>query len=106
MRRYASLRRPGDFARVRSRGRRAVTTDLTVFRSDAVRGDQLALVGISVSKSVGKAVVRNRVRRRIGAAMHDLLAAGAPLRAVVIARPTAARASYQSLRDQLAQIFA
>ncbi|MFN2449056.1 MAG: ribonuclease P protein component [Candidatus Baltobacteraceae bacterium] len=101
MRRYASLRRPGDFARVRSRGRRTATADLTVFLSDAVRGDQRAVVGISVSKSVGKAVVRNRVRRRIGAAVHEVLAAHARVRALIVARPSAAAASFEGLRAQL-----
>lgn len=106
MRRYASLRRPGDFARVRSRGRRTATSDLTIFRSDAVRGDQSALVGISVSKGVGKAVVRNLVRRRIGAAVHETIAAETRMRAVIIARPSAALASYRSLCDQIGRVLA
>jgi len=101
MRRFASLRRPGDFARVRSRGRRTATTDLTIFRSDAGRGDQRPLVGISVSKGVGGAVVRNRVKRRLAGALQELLAQEARFRAVIVARPSAAGASYQALRTQL-----
>jgi ribonuclease P protein component len=103
MRRYASLRRPGDFARVRSRGRRTATSDLTIFLSDAGRGDVRPLVGISVSKSVGGAVVRNRVKRRVGAIVHELLAPQARLRAVIVARPSAAAASYGSLKAQIAR---
>ena len=103
MRRYASLRRPGDFARVRSKGRRTVTSDLTVFRIDAGRGDKRPLVGISVSKGVGTAVVRNRVRRRIGAAVHEILPDALRLRAVIIARPSAVQATYGSLREQIAR---
>ena len=101
MRRFASLRRPGDFARVRSRGRRIATADLTIFRSDAVRGDRCALVGISVSKAVGGAVVRNRVRRRLGAAAHEVIAEGARFRAVIIARASALAAPYDRLRAQV-----
>ena len=101
MRRFASLRRPGDFARVRSRGRRIASADLTIFRSDAVRGDQRALVGISVSKAVGGAVVRNRVRRRLGAAAHEVIAEGARFRAVIVARPSALAAPFEQLRVQI-----
>ena len=101
MRHFASLRRPGEFARVRSRGRRTATADLTIFRSDAGRGDDRPLVGISVSKTVGGAVVRNRVRRRLQAAVHELLAPQMRMRAVIIARPSAAAAAYPTLLDQV-----
>ncbi len=106
MRRFAGLRRQGEFARVRARGRRTASSDLTVFRTDAAHGDQTALVGITVSKSVGGAVVRNRVRRRLSAALHDVLPAGTLLRLVVIARPSAATAAYRSLRTQLEKALA
>ncbi len=67
-------------------------------------------VGIVVSKKVGKAVIRNRVRRRLREALRSLLssrpcrvtAAGAPsFELVVIARPEAAQASYQELKNAL-----
>ena len=54
--------------------------------------------GFSVSKKVGNAVVRNRVRRRLREAARAL---GTELprgfRAVIVARPRAAAAGYQDL---------
>jgi ribonuclease P protein component len=101
MRRFASLRRRGDFTRLRSRGRRLATANLTFFRADAAPADTCPLVGISVSKQVGKAVVRNRVRRRLAACVHEVLPAHACMRLLILARPSAAGASYAVLCDEV-----
>lgn len=101
MRRFASLRRTGDFARLRARGRRSVTANLTIFRGDAAPADTRPLVGISVSKSVGTAVVRNRIRRRLAACIQEILPEHARMRLLISPRPSAALASYADLRSEL-----
>lgn len=101
MRRYASLRRRGDFTRLRSRGRRTATANLTFFRGEAAPTDTRPLVGISVSKQVGTAVVRNRVRRRLGACLHEVLSFDVRMRLLILARPSAASASYAVLREEV-----
>jgi ribonuclease P protein component len=68
-------------------------------------------VGIVVSKKVGNAVVRNRVRRRLRDALRELLAGGVDPAAqhrgnpsfdlVIIARPEAAEANYSQLSAAL-----
>jgi ribonuclease P protein component len=68
-------------------------------------------VGIVVSKKVGKAVVRNRVRRRLKEGFRSLLEKslkpqftrqGVPaFDVVVVTRPEAAEASYWQLRGAL-----
>lgn len=59
--------------------------------------------GVIVSRRVGKAVVRNRVRRRISAACADMLARVRPGTDVVVrALPAAAGAEYARLRADLA----
>lgn len=73
------------------------------------RRDPGLRVGIVVSRKVGNAVVRNRVRRRLREGLRALLAeradrsdggpAGVDL--VIIARPEAARADYAALRSSL-----
>lgn len=97
MRRFASLRRTADFARLRQRGRRMATANLTIYRGDAAPADTRPLVGFTVSKSVGKAVVRNTLRRRLAACIHDSLPEHARMRLLVVARPSAATLSYPAL---------
>jgi ribonuclease P protein component len=101
MRSFASLRRTADFSRLRQRGRRTATANLTVYRGDAPPRDERPLVGITVSKSVGTAVVRNRLRRRLAASLHELLIPRARMRLLVVARPSAAALPYANLRDEL-----
>jgi ribonuclease P protein component len=101
MRRFASLSRQADFARLRRQGRRISTKSLVIYRSDALPGDRSALVGITVSKSIGKAVTRNRLRRRLAAIIHEAFSRGGALRLLVVARPTAGEAAFHDLRVEL-----
>ena len=102
MRRFASLRRRGDFARLRHRGRRIATKNLTLYLTDALPGDATPLVGITVNKSIGKAVVRNKLRRRLAAIVDEALVRERAIRLIVAARPAAADLSFAALRDELA----
>lgn len=61
-----------------------------------------ATVGFVVSKSVGNAVTRNRVKRRLRALSAPLLTDLAPGSAVVVrALPASANASFDELSAQL-----
>ncbi|MHB8148113.1 MAG: ribonuclease P protein component [Vulcanimicrobiaceae bacterium] len=97
MRPFASLRRRADFSRLRQRGRRIGTKHLTVYRADAFPADPASLVGIAIGVSIGKAVVRNTLRRRLKAILHEQLA-GRRLRLLFVARPGAAAADFAGLR--------
>jgi ribonuclease P protein component len=101
MRRVASLRRQVDFARLRRQGRRVSTKSLTIYHSGAPTGDASSLVGITVSKSIGKAVVRNKLRRRLSAIVREALASRAAMRLLVVARPVAADAQFSDLRAEV-----
>jgi ribonuclease P protein component len=101
MRHFASLRRQADFGRLRRHGRRASTKSLVIYRSDSLPGDGSALVGITVSKTIGKAVLRNKLRRRLAAILDDVLAARNPMRLLFVARPLAATASFSDLRAEV-----
>ena len=58
-------------------------------------------VGFSVSKKVGKAVVRNRVKRRLRECFRPLLGDVKTGLYVVVARPTAAGAAFGDLQKDL-----
>ena len=56
------------------------------------------LVGFAVSRAVGNAVVRNKVKRRLRHAMLDLLPELSGARVVVRANPAAAQADWPALQ--------
>ena len=98
MRRAHRLRRPADFQRVRA-VRRSWGNPLLVLYVAPNDGHATRL-GISVGKRVGKAVIRNQVKRRVREAVrhrHASLRPGHDL--VFIARASAATADWPALRD-------
>jgi len=102
MLRERRLRRPADFAAVYRRGRstpggslaiRSLKTDLPESR-----------VGFAVGKRIGNAVVRNRVKRRLRAAITSLeLEPGWDI--VINARPTSAAKQYAELHAELSGLL-
>ena len=104
---------PDSFRAASRRGRRAgsriLVTHLLPATGQQVVGDPGApdaRVGFVVSKAVGTAVVRNRVKRRLRHAMRDRvvdLPAGSVL--VVRAQPRAAAASYPELTGDLDRLL-
>jgi ribonuclease P protein component len=101
MRSFASLRRRGDFSRLRQRGRRLPMACATLYLGGPAAGDGQPLLGISVAKTVGNAVARNRVRRRFAAVFHEVLASAPPMRLLLVARPDAAATPFADLRAQV-----
>lgn len=109
MGRVARLTDRRDFVRVQTGGRRFRGGHLAVLvlpTPDASEGSP-PRVGFTVSRKVGNAVVRNRVRRRL----RELARVHSPCLSpsydyVVIAYPAAADADFARLRDELGDLFA
>lgn len=113
--RQARMTRPADFRRAIREGRRAGRPALTghlavpdtsgpedAVPSTVVRPAEPAKVGFIVSRAVGTAVVRNRVKRRLRVAVREHLGslpAGSLL--VVRANPAAASARQADLAADL-----
>ena len=97
------LRRSTDFAAAVRGGRRSGRGTVVVhLLLDEPAYASVARAGFVVSKAVGKAVVRNRVKRRLRHLVRPRLAALPPgARLVVRAQPAAASASYDTLGADL-----
>ena len=103
--RVAGLKKRQDYVRVQRAGRRRHrnTVSLLILPGRL----PLARLGLTVSARVGKAIVRNRVKRRLRAIARErssLLEAGIDY--VVIAQPRAAQASYRDLDGDLTFLLA
>lgn len=103
MRRYQSLRRRSDFTRVQRRGKRQVGPLFVLLATEA-RG--ASRVGITVSKAIGNAVVRNRLRRRVKAILDRSAFGAPPYRDVLlIARPGAGEAEFTAVAEELGRLL-
>lgn len=102
-----TLKKRAEFLRVKGGPRWATPTLVVEMRlRPETKGDTVdPRVGFTVSKKVGNAVVRNRVRRRLRVAVGAL--GPAQMRPgcdyVVIARARAADCAYQDLKAELEQ---
>ena len=104
MRRFGRLRRAGEIAFLRRKGRASHFPTLSVFAA-APSHDGAARIGIVASKAVGGAVVRNLVRRRIRGAL-DALPQPPTARMLFVAKPGAATAPYRTLAADVAAAVA
>lgn len=101
---FPTLRRKADFDAL-ARDGTARSSQLLVLRT--VRTDGATTrIGFSTPRSLGGAVQRNRVRRRLRSLVRERygeLGTGWDL--LVIARPAAAQATYADLRDALTNVL-
>jgi ribonuclease P protein component len=100
------LLKHADFQAVYKQGKRHFSGNVTVFYRD--RKDQLGpRVGFTVGKVLGGAVERNRIRRRLRAAVQRHLAELAlPLDVVLHPRKAVLTLEFAKLESEVEQLFA
>jgi ribonuclease P protein component len=95
------LRRREDFVRVQTEGRRRVQGPFVVLRVDRPEGP--SRLGVTASRKVGRAVLRNRAKRLVREFFRRHVAEiHPPADIVVIVRPRAAKLTYQEVERDLA----
>ena len=105
MKRHSRLLRSADFDRTLRAGRRAASDYLAVFVSDNELGRPR--VGLAVSRKLGNAVVRNRIKRRLRELVRPLVTGATGGRDVVIvARARASDAEFARLRQEIEMLWA
>jgi len=105
--RIMTLKKRSEFQRVRGGGRWSADAFVLEGKSrldDRIEGPRF---GFTVTKKLGGAVVRNRIRRRLRAALAELVSNHANPRFdyVVVARQPCFIIEYAKLRDDLALAF-
>lgn len=99
------IRKRSEYVRVQKGGRKLVTAHLLAFALFAPSGGLAPRLGVTVSRRVGGAVTRNRVKRLLREAFrttkHALLR---DLLLVVVAKPEAATATFAQIAAELADL--
>lgn len=104
LRRSRRIRKRRDFLRVQRSGIRIRGSFLTLI-AKRTPPQTVGRVGLTVAKAVGKAHVRNLVKRRLRHILRENLRLIATCDVVVIASDTAASASFEDLRRDLLHAF-
>ena len=107
---WARLRRRADFQRV-ARGRRANLESFALqsrLRADGESGEASPRVGFTVTRKIGGAVERNRIRRRLKAALAaaSAIAPNADSDYVLVARRPALTRRFAALVADVERAFA
>jgi ribonuclease P protein component len=101
------MTRSTEFSTTVSKGVRSAQPDLVVHMANTVDDPSGPRVGLVVSKSVGNAVVRHRVSRRLRHSIHPMLdQLGPGHRLVIRALPGAATATSTRLTHELSAALA
>lgn len=105
--RIATLRKRAEFQRVRGGGRASTSSFVLEGKARVPSADAQARFGFTVTKKLGGAVVRNRIRRRLKAAIGELVVrmADRQFDYVIVARDAALERPFVELVSDLELAF-
>ena len=104
MRGYSIIKKRSDFLAA-NRGKRYATPGFVLLVKDRNDGDQAKRLGITITKKVGNAVIRNRMRRRFRALAREMLGENGKSGAdhILIGRDSGIERDFGDMRADLAK---
>ena len=100
--RYSSITKPEDFATTRRNGLVFKNQFVVIFINK--NNSQVTQIGLSVSKRIGNAVNRNKVKRRLRS-ISSLIDIVAGVDILIVARLKAPIATYRELSDSILNLM-
>lgn len=92
---YTSLKKPSEFSRVYKKGKSFADRNLVLYKLPSKY--ETSRLGLSISKKVGKSVIRNRVRRLIKEVYRLNCPEDQKFDYIIIARVGASKATYKEI---------
>ena len=100
---FSRLKKDSDFKRVYNKGKSYGCKNLVLYYLP--NGTDEFRVGFSISKKVGKAVVRNRIRRYLKESLKFYEPQGKGLDIIVIGRVAASESDFHDVRKSAGYLF-
>ncbi|WAA09534.1 ribonuclease P protein component [Fervidibacillus albus] len=104
MKKKYRIKKNEDFQKIFQKGKSTANRQFIIYRLE--NGRDHFRIGLSVSKKIGNAVVRNRIKRYVRQAFHELEQEIRPsYDLIIIARKSAKDMSYQEVKKSLIHVL-
>ena len=97
------LKKRKEFAYIYKNGSREYSTNLTMIKIKSKY--QIPRIGISVSNKVGKAVVRNKIKRRLRAILGGYINSLKYCNIIFVAQPSITQLDYIQIKEEVFKLL-
>ncbi len=97
------LRKRKEFAYIYRKGEKFNTPNLTLYQVHSKY--PTPRIGFSVSNKIGKAVVRNKIKRQLREIIRNYIPQIKHCNLILVAKPTITKIDFQSLKNEVGKIL-